>query len=136
MKNLISILLIGVISCFVSSCDQTKLKAENELLRQQIDSLLQFTQIQKPSEKALTTLDQAKAALRDRTVDETLGNRIEVDEVKRDTTAFLDFRRNIKPCLDAQGVILSSSYSFGLKEIEELMKDTQKIFLLRYFSLH
>ncbi|REE05865.1 hypothetical protein [Marinoscillum furvescens] len=123
MKNFV------LLVCIVSSLMGCEMSESSKLKRLQakIDSLESMTLIPKPTKKMQESFALAEKALDDRRVNINLGSRIELDEVKNDTAAFLDFRRRIKSCLNSEGVILSSSYSFGLAEIQELLKDINKM---------
>lgn len=128
MRTLITTALMALL---VSSCvwksDYDALKAENEKLKELNKNFEDFN-FTPPTEDQTKAFENAISFMQgNRDVHQGLGTRVTVQDVINDTTEFGKFKRYLTPFMKSYGVYISSSYTFGWKEMQSLVNDVKML---------
>ena len=129
MKNLIFMLMIAAVlpACVLKS-DYDALKEENDKLRNKMDSGATAFGLMPPTEEQVEFRQLAIDSLKKLPdVSRGQGFRIPKAVAERHINDFKGIQGNLKSCLDAVDLVISSSYSFGLDEVKKLLDDIEAL---------
>ncbi|WP_420576101.1 hypothetical protein [Ekhidna sp.] len=109
-------ILIGVVACYFYLKPSDDSSKEN------------FLGLTPPTKEQIALVDTLEAQLRrDRRVSRGLGTRISKIEAERHINDFKSIKLALKPAMQSLDLSMSTSYSFGLDEIKQLVNDIDSL---------